>query len=110
MTQQTLPLRLDAALRRGDVREACALAKQFPGPLPLHRALELTILFGQNNDRRFDAAAKRFLARYVAETKASFKEIATVANAFGRLQHVGDMPGMHEGADVLLEELAFRLR
>lgn len=64
--------RFNAAIKRGDVVAATAAARDMSasGPVSLHNALELLVLLGRSGDRRFEAAARRWLVRLAQERRA----------------------------------------
>ena len=64
--------RFNAAIKRGDVAAATAAARDMgaSGPVSLHNALELLVLLGRSGDRRFEAAARRWLVRLAEERRA----------------------------------------
>lgn len=61
------------------------------------------------------AAFARFVPGYVRElgdppSPLKLREIAVAADPLGRRHRFGDLDGLHDGADLLPEELAFELR
>jgi hypothetical protein len=65
--------RFNAAVGRRDLEGASRAAREMAqsGPVSLHCALELLILFARANDRRFEAAARRWLVRLGQEQRAA---------------------------------------
>jgi hypothetical protein len=65
--------RFNAAVQRGDLAGATQAAREMSrtGPVSLHSALELLILFARARDRRFEAAARRWLVRLGQERRAA---------------------------------------
>ena len=65
--------RFNAAVSRRDVEGAASAAREMSqsGPVSLHCALELLILFARARDRRFEAAARRWLVRLGQEQRAA---------------------------------------
>jgi hypothetical protein len=65
--------RFNAAVGRRDVEGAAKAAREMSqsGPVSLHCALELLILFARARDRRFEAAARRWLVRLGQEQRAA---------------------------------------
>lgn len=66
------------AIQRGNVIVAESVAREFP-TLPLDYALALTHLYGEKGDRRYEAAALRYLERYITEAGPSLLDVAGVA-------------------------------
>ena len=54
------------------------VAREFP-VLPLDFALALVHLYGEKGDSRYERAALRYLARYMAEADPSLADVAGVA-------------------------------
>jgi hypothetical protein len=69
------------AISRGNVLAADAAAWELAQshPLPLDFAMALVRLYGETGDRRYDSAALRYLARYIAEETPSLADLAAVA-------------------------------
>jgi hypothetical protein len=65
--------RFNAAVARRDVEGAAKAAREMSqsGPVSLHCALELLILFARARDRRFEAAARRWLVRLGQERRGA---------------------------------------
>jgi hypothetical protein len=65
--------RFNAAVARRDLDGASQAAREMAqsGPVSLHCALELLILFARARDRRFEAAARRWLVRLGQEQRAA---------------------------------------
>jgi hypothetical protein len=65
--------RFNAAVGRRDLDGASRAAREMAqsGPVSLHCALELLILFARARDRRFEAAARRWLVRLGQEQRAA---------------------------------------
>ncbi len=65
--------RFNAAVQRRDLEGATVAAREMSrsGPVSLHCALELLILFARAGDRRFEAAARRWLVRLGQEHRAA---------------------------------------
>jgi hypothetical protein len=65
--------RFNAAVGRRDLDGASRAAREMAqsGPVSLHCALELLILFARAGDRRFEAAARRWLVRLGQEQRAA---------------------------------------
>ncbi len=65
--------RFNAAVGRRDLDGASQAAREMAqsGPVSLHCALELLILFARARDRRFEAAARRWLVRLGQEQRAA---------------------------------------
>lgn len=65
--------RFNAAVGRRDVEGAAQAAREMSqsGPVSLHCALELLILFARARDKRFEAAARRWLVRLGQEQRAA---------------------------------------
>jgi hypothetical protein len=65
--------RFNAAVGRCDLDAASRAAREMAqsGPVSLHCALELLILLARAGDRRFEAAARRWLVRLGQERRAA---------------------------------------
>jgi hypothetical protein len=65
--------RFNAAVQRRDLEAASRAAWEMSrsGPVSLHCALELLILLARAGDRRFEAAARRWLVRLGQEHRAA---------------------------------------
>jgi hypothetical protein len=65
--------RFNAAVGRRDLEGAARAAREMSasGPVSLHCALELLVLFARARDRRFEAAARRWLVRLGQEHRAA---------------------------------------
>jgi hypothetical protein len=65
--------RFNAAVSRRDLAGATTAAREMAavGPVSLHCALELLILLARAGDRRFEAAARRWLVRLGQERRAA---------------------------------------
>ena len=65
--------RFNAAVGRRDLEGAAKAAREMSqsGPVSLHCALELLILFARERDKRFEAAARRWLVRLGQEQRAA---------------------------------------
>jgi hypothetical protein len=65
--------RFNAAVAKRDVEGAAKAAREMSqsGPVSLHCALELLILFARARDRRFEAAARRWLVRLGQEQRGA---------------------------------------
>jgi hypothetical protein len=65
--------RFNSAIARRDLEGASRAAREMAksGPVSLHCALELLILLARAGDRRFEAAARRWLVRLGQEGRAA---------------------------------------
>lgn len=65
--------RFNAAILQRDLEAASRAAREMAqsGPVSLHCALELLILFARARDRRFEAAARRWLVRLGQEQRGA---------------------------------------
>jgi hypothetical protein len=65
--------RFNAAVGRRDLDGAARAAREMAqsGPVSLHCALELLILFARARDKRFEAAARRWLVRLGQEQRGA---------------------------------------
>ena len=65
--------RFNAAVGRGDLDAATRAAREMSqsGPVSLHCALELLVLLARAGDKRFEAAARRWLVRLGQERRAA---------------------------------------
>ncbi len=65
--------RFNAAVARRDLDAASQAAREMAkdGPVSLHCALELLILLARAGDKRFEAAARRWLVRLGQERRAA---------------------------------------
>ena len=75
-------------------------------PVSLDRALDLTLLLGREGDGRYRKSAARFLARFISEATPALGQVKKVADALDTVGQVPDLPGMREGAERALEDLA----
>lgn len=66
------------AVGRGNLILAETAAREFE-VLPLDYALALTHLYADKRDARYEAAALRYLSRYLAEEAPSLEDVAGVA-------------------------------
>ena len=107
-TQWQIREQLDRAIGEGDIDAAWGFAKRLD-PVPIDRALALTVLLGRRSDPRFEAAALRFVERFCAEAKPSLEAISKVCDALSTIRRVGDLPAMSEGAARALEDLGRQL-
>jgi hypothetical protein len=80
---------LDAALERGELRFAVALAEEVRiergRPIDLETALRFLPLIARESPREFDAWAVRWLARWLTETPARIEQAAEVAASLADL-------------------------
>jgi hypothetical protein len=65
--------RFNAAVGRRDLGAASKAAREMSqsGPVSLHCALELLVLLARERDRRFEAAARRWLVRLGQERRSA---------------------------------------
>jgi hypothetical protein len=77
---------LNQALKTKDVEGALAAA-QMARYVPLRYALRLTLLLADNRSPRYEAAARRFLARVIEELNPPLIEIKKLADAFAHIRH-----------------------
>jgi hypothetical protein len=66
------------AISRGNLIVAETAAREFE-TLPLDYARALVGVYGEKRDRRYEPAALRYLARYIAEESPSLEDVAGVA-------------------------------
>jgi hypothetical protein len=66
------------AIERENVLMAETTAREFP-TLPLDHALALVHLYGRKGHKKYEAAALRYLERYLAEANPSLEDVAGVA-------------------------------
>jgi hypothetical protein len=66
------------AIQRGNVIMAETAAREFE-VLPLDYALALVYLYADKRDPRYEAAALRYLKRYLAEENPSLTDVAGAA-------------------------------
>lgn len=80
MTGRSRPIvRLQRSLDKGDLRTALVEARDFAvdgHPLPLGLALRICLLMAERSDERFERAAIRWMARFLAEIKGVSLEVA----------------------------------
>jgi hypothetical protein len=57
------------ALERGNVWVADAVARELPRPLSLEDALKLTHLYAEKESPKYEAAAMKWLRRYLEESR-----------------------------------------
>ena len=70
--------RLQHALAAGNLTAAEQAAFEVPF-VPLARARELVELYAEKGDPKYERAALKYLARYLAEEKPSLTDVAQVA-------------------------------
>ncbi|MFN8215154.1 MAG: hypothetical protein U0R71_01020 [Solirubrobacterales bacterium] len=99
----------DRAVSDRDVDRAFQ-AGRAAAPLPLDRALRLTVLLGHLGDRRYPIAARRFVARFAVEAEPTLKQVSKVADALDCIGITDELPMLREGADRALEDLERQLR
>lgn len=71
---------LDQALEKSDLPKAWYAAVQL-GVIHLDQFLLITLLLGEEDSPRFEAAARKFLVRFIRGVKPSIEQIKTVADA-----------------------------
>jgi hypothetical protein len=91
---------LEAALERGDLRYAVALAEELRSergrPIPLEVASRFLPLIARESPREYDAYALRWLARWASETgTATIEQAAEVAAS------LADLPAEPTAAEAL---------
>jgi hypothetical protein len=59
--------RLDRAIAGGDLGAVRSAARELPGVVTLADAIQVLVLMRQAEDRRFEAAAVRWIARFSSE-------------------------------------------
>lgn len=77
---------LDQALRERNLGRAWQRAGAFPS-VPLDRALRLVLLLADRFDRRYESAARRFLARIVLEIRPEVIQIKKLADCLAHVHH-----------------------
>jgi hypothetical protein len=95
---------LDQALDEEDLSYAWQGAHE-RAYIHLHQALRLTILMARLEAPKYEAAARKFLIRYIRETKPSFGLLIEVAKALEELPDLTVYP-TGEGPEYELKELA----
>jgi len=80
------PFDLDKALERGNLSSAWFAATE-AGATHLDQFLLITILMGEEGSPRYEAAARKFLARFLREVKPTLEQVKTVSEA---LYVIGD--------------------
>jgi hypothetical protein len=95
---------LDQALEEEDLPHAWMGAHE-RAYIHLHQALRLTILLAQSEVPKYEAAARKFLIRYMRETKPSLKLLVEVAKALEELPDLMVHPS-GQGPEYELKELA----
>jgi hypothetical protein len=108
-TQHQIAEQFERAVEEGEPARAWNLARRLD-PVRLDQALALTVLLGRARDRRFEAAALRFVERFVVEARPSLTTISKVADALQTVGRVGDLPAMSDGAARALADLRRQLR
>ena len=73
------------AIQRENVIVAEGIAREF-GKLPLDFALALVHLYGQTGDRKYEAAALRYLERYITEENPKLEDVAASASLLAERQ------------------------
>lgn len=83
-TRRELTAILDKAIERRDADLALRTAHNLR-PLDLCRALRLTVLLGEREAPRFQAAARRWLVRFIEERRPTVEQIKRAADALNEL-------------------------
>lgn len=82
---------IDRALAEGDADFAMRNARNVSPPIELDRALRLTIALAKRPHPQYDAAARRFLARFAEEAEGiTLRNVAQVADALAALSIVAN--------------------
>jgi hypothetical protein len=100
---------VDRAVAEGDADRALRWAQELKH-VGLHRALELTLILGRQDDARYPRAASRFLLRLIAEVESSLLNLKKIVDALDVVGRVRMMPDLTEAADAALEDLGRQLR
>jgi hypothetical protein len=100
---------VDRAIADGDHERALKWARDLK-QITLDRALALTVVLGRQDDRRYEAAAHRFLVRFILEARPSLLNLKRVVDALDVVGRVRQMPELREGAETALEDLGAQLR
>jgi len=83
--QHGLYVDLDKALDAEDLPHAWMGAHERRGGVKLSQALRLTMLMAFKEDGSYDAAVRKFLARFIRDEKPTPEQIRKVANALEEL-------------------------
>lgn len=94
----------DRAVRRKDADAALRWAARLQY-VPLDRALRLTLLLADQADPRFQAAARRFLIRFIVECETSLIHVKRLADALAHVNHGFYGSVAREGLDDLVGKL-----
>jgi hypothetical protein len=82
---------IDRALAEGDADFALRTARNVDPPIELDRALRLTLALAKRPHPRYDAAARRFVARFADEASGiTVRSVAQVADALAVLSIVSN--------------------
>jgi hypothetical protein len=82
---------IDRAIEGGDPDFALRTARNVSPPIELDRALRLTVALARRPHPRYEAAARRFLARFAEEADgASLRNVAQVADALAVLSIISN--------------------
>jgi hypothetical protein len=77
---------IDRAIAEGDPEFALRTARKVSPPIELDRALRLTLALAKRPHRQYDAAARRFVARFAKEAHGTtLRNVAQVADALAVL-------------------------
>lgn len=91
---------LEAALERGELRYAIALAEELRSergkPVPLEIAVRFLPLIARESPREYDAYALRWLARWASETGT-----ATIEQAAEMAASLADLPAEPQAAKTI---------
>ena len=81
---------IDRAVGDGDPDLALRTARNVDPPIDLGRALRLTVALSRSRHRNYEAAARRFVARFAEEAGATttLRNVAQVADALAVLAAV----------------------
>jgi hypothetical protein len=81
----------DRALAGGDPEYAMRTARNIDPPIELDRALRLTVALAKRPHPQYDAAARRFVARFAEEAQGvTLRNVAQVADALASLSIISN--------------------
>jgi hypothetical protein len=81
---------IDRALAEGDADFALRTARNVDPPIELDRALRLTLALAKRPHPQYDAAARRFVARFADASGITVRSVAQVADALAVLSIVSN--------------------
>jgi hypothetical protein len=100
---------LDTAIARRDLPKAWYAAAG-AGVVYLDQFLLITLLLGEEDSGSFDAAARKFLIRFMKEIKPSIEQVKTVSEALWVVGDSDAFPPTRNQAQSAMADLARQIR